>query len=70
MASRQKLQPLFANEKHMAELLDMDRQTFRRLWTDGILPGPVIVGGLERWDVEAMQKALRGEALNEPEPTW
>ncbi len=31
--------PLFAGEKRMAELLDMDRRLFRRLVADGILPG-------------------------------
>lgn len=62
--------PLFATEKRAAELLDMPPRLFRRLVVDGALPGPLVIGGEERWDVEAMQKALRGERLHEPEPTW
>ena len=55
------LQPLFANEKHAADLLDMPKKTFRDLVAGGNLPGPVVIGGQERWDVEALQRAIRGD---------
>ena len=55
------VQPLFASEKRAAELLDMERGTFRDLVAAGILPGPMIIGDCERWDVEALQSIIRGD---------
>ena len=55
------LQPLFASEKRTAGLLDMPKRTFRDLVAGGILPGPVVIGNCERWDVEALQRAIRGD---------
>lgn len=53
--------PLFATEKHAADLLDMTKVTFRDLVAGGILPRPVVIGDCERWDVEALQRAIRGD---------
>ena len=53
--------PLFASEKHAADLLDMTKSMFRDLVAGGILPGPVVIGNCERWDVEALQRAIRGD---------
>ncbi len=53
-------QPLFASEKRAADLLDMTKSTFRDLVAGGVLPGPVIIGDCERWDVEALQRSIRG----------
>ena len=39
------IKPLFATEKHTADLLDMPKSTFRDLVADGVLPGPVVIGG-------------------------
>ena len=55
------IQPLFASEKRAAGLLDMTKSTFRDLVAGGILPGPMIIGSCERWDVEALQRAIRGD---------
>ena len=63
-------QPLFASEKRAADLLDMPKSTFRELVADGVLPRPVVIGKCERWDVEALTKALRGEPLYEERPQW
>jgi hypothetical protein len=63
-------QPLFASEKRAAELLDMPKSTFRDLVAGGVLPGPMLIGNCERWDVEALTKALRGELLYEERPQW
>jgi hypothetical protein len=48
--------PLFASEKRAAELLDMPKALFRRLVDGGVLPGPVSIGELRRWDVEALME--------------
>ncbi len=64
------LQPLFASEKRAADLLDMPKSKFRDLVTAGVLPGPIVIGDCERWDVEALTKALRGEPLYEERPKW
>ena len=64
------IQPLFACEKRAADLLDMAKSRFRDLVAAGALPGPVIIGDCERWDVEALTKALRGELLYEERPKW
>lgn len=53
--------PLFASEKRAAQLLDMQRTLFRRLVGSGALPGPIVIGGHERWDVDALQRAIRGD---------
>jgi hypothetical protein len=52
------------------KLLDMKPGTFRDLVADGILPGPVVIGDQERWDVEALTRALRGELVYEERPSW
>jgi hypothetical protein len=64
------IQPLFASEKRAADLLDMPRSTFRDLVAGGVLPRPMIIGSCERWDVEALTKALRGELVYEERPSW
>ena len=62
--------PLFASEKHAADLLDMPKATFRDLVAAGILPGPMVIGDCERWDVEALQRAIRGELVYDERPSW
>ncbi len=64
------IQPLFASEKRAAGLLDMPKGTFRDLVAAGVLPGPVIIGDQERWDVEALIRVLRGELVYEERPSW
>lgn len=64
------LQPLFASEKRAAGLLDMPKSTFRDLVAGGVLPGPMIIGDCERWDVEALQRAIRGELETLDDVTW
>jgi hypothetical protein len=53
---------LFAGLKMAAALLDIKPAQFRGLVDLGILPGPTIIGGYERWDVELLQTIVRGEA--------
>jgi hypothetical protein len=55
------IHPLFASEKRAADLLDMPKSTFRDLVAGGVLPRPMVIGNCERWDVEALQRAIRGE---------
>lgn len=62
--------PMFASEKRAAELLDMSKALFRQLVDDGLLPRHVAIGNEKRWDVEALRRAVRGEASPEPEPEW
>ncbi len=62
--------PLFATDRSAAKLLDMKPKQFRDLVAAGILPPPINIGNLERWDVEALTKALRGEPLYEERPKW
>lgn len=62
--------PIFAGEKRAAELLDMPKALFRRLVDAGVLPGPLVIGDQERWDVEGLKRTIRGEAPDQPEPTW
>ncbi len=64
------IKPLFATEKHTADLLDMPKSTFRDLVATGDLPGPVVIGGQERWDVETLTRVLRGELVYEERPSW
>lgn len=64
------IQPLFASEKRAAGLLDMPKSMFRGLVATGVLPGPVVIGSCERWDVEALQRAIRGELETLDDVTW
>lgn len=54
-----KRMPLFATAQKAAPLLDMKVPEFLRLVDAGALPGPVKFG---RWDVEALQAIMRGDA--------
>ena len=55
-----RIAPLFANEATAARLLDMRPAEFRSLVNAGSLPGPV---RHERWDIEQIQRIMRGEAV-------
>lgn len=63
-------QPLFASEKRAAALLDIEPGTFRDLVGAGVLPGPMIIGDQQRWDVEALKSAIRGEPDTLDTVTW
>ena len=52
--------PILANERTAARLLDMKPGTFRCLVREGVLPKPVEIGGLERWDVEQLKAIISG----------
>ena len=56
------LTPLFATEKHAAQLLDMSQSKFRELVKQGALPRPIEIGELNRWDVEKIKAILSGNA--------
>ena len=62
--------PLFASEKHAADLLDIPKMMFRDLVAGGVLPGPMVIGDCERWDVEALQRAIRGDLETMDGVTW
>ena len=53
--------PLFATDRTAAKLLDMKPKQFRDLVAAGILPPPINIGKHERWDMEALTRALRGD---------
>lgn len=59
--------PLFASERNAARLLDMKPSEFRKLWINGHLPRPKIIGDHERWDVDQLRRVLRGDAARPPE---
>ena len=56
------LTPLFATEKHTAQLLDMSQKDFLKLVKQGALPRPIEIGGLNRLDVEGIKALLSGNA--------
>jgi hypothetical protein len=61
-----KQQPLFASEQTAARLLDMKRSDFARLVEEGSLPRAT---KFERWDVEQLQKSMRGDMIEGLENT-
>lgn len=63
-------QPMFADDKTAAELFCMKTKDFRKLVEEGYLPGPRDLGGFERWDVDELQKIVRGESLDGGEMKW
>lgn len=58
--------PLFATAKTAAALLEMKEVEFLKLVKDGALPPPL---KFDRWDVEQLQKAMRGDLINGLEGT-
>jgi DNA-binding IclR family transcriptional regulator len=52
--------PLFATAKTAASLLEMKEAEFLSLVKDGALPP---AGKFDRWDVEHLQKAMRGDLI-------
>lgn len=54
--------PLAVRERHAAEMLDMPLTDFRRLVSQGALPGPIVIGTHERWLVEHIRATLDGRA--------
>ncbi len=53
--------PLFAKAKTAASLLEMKETEFLSLVKDGALPPPA---KFDRWDVEQLQKAMRGDLID------
>ena len=53
--------PQFATDKSAAKLLDMKPKQFRELVKSRCLPPPISIGDLERWNMEEVYKAIRGE---------
>lgn len=51
---------ILASERTAARLLDMKPGTFRDLVKEGVLPKPLEIGGLERWDVEQLKAIVNG----------
>lgn len=56
------MQAGFLSIESLAVFLDTTAPTVRKLVDKGILPPPVELGGLRRWDVEAVRQAI-GSAL-------
>jgi hypothetical protein len=55
--------PIFASRPTAARLCDMASAEFTRLVDAGHLPGPRLIGGVERWDVEELRRIVTGEAV-------
>lgn len=53
--------PIFAKAKTAAALLEMSTAEFLRRVRDGALPPAT---KFERWDIEHLQKSMRGEAID------
>lgn len=53
--------PLFATAKTAAALLEMKESEFLALVKQGALPA---AGKFDRWDVEHLQKAMRGDLID------
>ena len=56
-----KYTPLFATAKTAASLLEMKKAEFLALVKDGALPS---AAKFDRWDVEQLQKAMRGDLID------
>ncbi|WP_208353120.1 hypothetical protein [Pseudaestuariivita rosea] len=57
---------ILASERSAAKLLDMKPSQFLALVDEGVLPKPVNIGGLDRWDVEQLRAIASGNMANEP----
>lgn len=55
-------QPLYAEAKTAAKLMDMPERDFLRLVDDGHLPRPIDIGGFKRWSVDHLNAIAKGEA--------
>ncbi len=64
-------QKLLVTDREAAAMLSMGRSTFREKVRAGMLPPPVRLGGLTRWRVADLVRAIEGatsEAID-PSPT-
>ncbi|MHA6343961.1 hypothetical protein [Roseivivax sp. CAU 1761] len=48
----------------------MKRPEFMGLVDGGFLPPPRNLGGIQRWDVEELQRIARGEAMEDGGMEW
>lgn len=55
--------PILAAPATMARLLDMTPKQLAALVDGGALPGPRLIGGLERYDVDELRRVIRGETI-------
>lgn len=53
---------LAVTDRTAAAMLDMSRDRFRALVSQGALPKPTRIGPEERWPVDTLRAILRGEA--------
>lgn len=59
------VQPILANEKNAARLLDMTVAEFRSLVRAGHLPaGRELVPGFIRWNVDDLRRIASGDAID------
>lgn len=58
------VQPYFAGVSKAAKLFDMTKSEFLQLVNDGVLPRPLLLGELERWDVAQLRAFANGEAAD------
>ncbi len=58
-----KPEPIFASEASAARLLDMKPAEFRAQVQAGNLPRPVLIGPIERFDVDELCRVVRGDPV-------
>lgn len=60
--------PLAVTDRTAAAMLDMPAARFRRLVDAGVFPGPISIGGMERWRYADIEAIVSGKAaIPEPE---
>lgn len=58
-AARAGAEPHFVSTARLAELLDCNPRTLARLARRGLIPAPIDLGGLRRWDFQAVLTAIQ-----------
>jgi hypothetical protein len=61
------LTPIAVSDRNAARMLDMPTAEFLRLVSVGSLPGPVLIGGHDRWIVDDLRAIVRGDAARPQE---
>lgn len=71
MSQRQpKPAPIFATAATAARMLDMKLSEFMELVSAGVLPPPRSIGPFARYDMDEIQRVVRGDLIGGGEMEW
>lgn len=59
----------FLSRQSVAKFFDTSSATIDRWVRQGVIPSPLVIGGVKRWDIDDLMRAARDAMGAEPEKT-